>query len=49
MSLQYYLLFNPDLKKYDMTTIKKKFYEDIQTNNRITTIESFFKNIMILI
>lgn len=43
MSLQYYLLFNPDLKKYDMTTIKKKFYEDIQTNNRITTIESFFK------
>ncbi len=43
MSLQYYLLFNPDLKKYDMTTIKKQLYDDIQTNNRITSIESFFK------
>lgn len=43
MSLQCYLLFNPDLKKYDMTTIKKRLYEDIQTNNRITSIESFFK------
>jgi glycosyltransferase involved in cell wall biosynthesis len=43
MSLQYYLLFNPDLKKYDMTTIKKGLYDDIQTNNRITSIESFFK------
>lgn len=43
MSLHYYLLFNPDLKKYDMTTIKKGLYEDTQTNNRVTSIESFFK------
>ena len=42
-NLKYYLLFNPELKKLNMKELKENYLEDIKTNNRVTSIKSFFK------
>jgi hypothetical protein len=43
MNIKNYLLFNPDLQKLNMQIIKKEYYNDLKTNNRVTSVESFFK------
>ena len=41
--LKYYLLFNPELKKLNYVLLNKNFENDKKTNERIISIESFFK------
>jgi glycosyltransferase involved in cell wall biosynthesis len=40
---KYYLLFNPELRNLNRLELKNSYLKDIETNNRITSIESFFK------
>lgn len=40
---KYYLLFNPELKNLNRIELRNSYLKDIETNNRITSIESFFK------
>jgi hypothetical protein len=40
--LKYYLLFNPELKKFNLTYIKKQYIEDLNNNN-VVSINTFFK------
>jgi len=42
-NIKYYLLFNPDLKKLNINQLKESYINDLKTNNRITSINSFFK------
>lgn len=42
-NLKYYLLFNPELKKLNMKELKENYLDDMKTNNRVTSVESFFK------
>jgi glycosyltransferase involved in cell wall biosynthesis len=42
--LKIYLSFNPELSNLGINQLKKEFLNDLKNNNRITTIESFFKN-----
>ncbi len=40
--LKNYLLFNPELKKFNLTYIKRKYIEDLNNNN-VVSIDTFFK------
>ena len=40
--LKHYLLFNPELKNFNLTYIKKKYIEDL-SNNNVVSINTFFK------
>jgi len=42
-NINLYLLFNPELKKLNKILLKKEYINDLKTNNRITSIEIFFK------
>lgn len=42
-NIKIYLLFNPCLKNLDKIKLNEEYLNDIKTNNRITSIESFFK------
>ena len=42
-TLRYYLLFNPDLKKLNMSELKESYSNSLIDNLRITSIDSFFK------
>jgi len=39
---KYYLLFNPELKNLNRIELRNSYLKDIETNHRITSIESFF-------
>ena len=41
--LKYYLLFNPELKNLDIHELKKKYIDNLKTNEQVTSIDSFFK------
>ena len=41
--LKYYLLFNPELKNLDINELKKKYIDNLKTNEQIISIDSFFK------
>ena len=40
---KYYLLFNPELKKLNLKELNDSYLKDLITNDKITSIESFFK------
>jgi hypothetical protein len=40
--LKHYLLFNPELKKFNLTYIKKQYINDLHNNN-VVSIDTFFK------
>lgn len=40
---KYYLLFNPELKELNLKELNDNYLKDLITNDKITSIESFFK------
>jgi glycosyltransferase involved in cell wall biosynthesis len=43
IKIKNYLLLNPQLKNLSINEIKKEYYKDIIDDNKITTIDDFFK------
>ena len=41
--IKIYQLFNPELKNASIKQLKEAYLEDLKSNNRITSIQSFFK------
>ena len=42
-NIKYYLLFNPQLKKLSVKELKESYMNDLKSNNKVISINSFFK------